>query len=39
MRKVVLSQSEKEKLTYLHKYSNNLVERNRSFLRSVNKPK
>lgn len=30
MRKVVLSQSEKEKLTYLQKYSDNLVERNRS---------
>jgi transposase len=30
MRKVVLSQSEKEKLTNLHKYSDNLVERNRS---------
>ena len=30
MRRVVLSQSEKEKLTYLQKYSDNLVERNRS---------
>jgi len=30
MRKVVLSQFEKEKLTYLQKYSDNSVERNRS---------
>jgi transposase len=30
MRKVVLSQSEKEKLTYLQKYSDNSVERTRS---------
>ena len=30
MRKVVLSQSEKEKLTYLQKYSDSPVERNRS---------
>jgi len=30
MRKVVLSQSEKEKLTSLQKYSDNSVERNRS---------
>jgi len=36
MRKVVLSQFEKEKLTYLQKYSDNSVERNRS-LNSQNK--